>query len=85
MRKDERISKECNPDWLLLTGKAYELHHLGQEVDSPLAILTRKEHREGDNHKLWHLFEKGSEVHIDDSAWNTQRKHFWKDFARLVG
>lgn len=67
------------------TGKAYELHHLGQEVDSPLAILTRKEHREGDNHKLWHLFEKGSEVHIDDSAWNTQRKHFWKDFARLVG
>ncbi len=67
------------------TGKAYELHHLGQKVDSPLAILTRKEHREGDNHKLWHLFEKGSEVHIDDSAWNTQRKHFWKDFARLVG
>lgn len=67
------------------TGKAYELHHLGQKVDSPLAVLTRKEHREGDNHKLWHLFEKGSEVHIDDSAWNTQRKHFWKDFARLVG
>ena len=67
------------------TGNAYELHHLGQKVDSPLAILTRKEHREGDNHKLWHLFEKGSEVHIDDSAWNTQRKHFWKDFARLVG
>ena len=67
------------------TGNAYELHHLGQKVDSPLAILTRKEHREGDNHKLWHLFEKGSEVHIDDSTWNTQRKHFWKDFARLVG
>lgn len=67
------------------TGVPYELHHIGQEVDSTLAILTREEHRLAGNSKIWHEFGTGSDVHAAGNNWDAQRKLFWQAFAKLVG
>lgn len=67
------------------TGVPYELHHIGQEVDSKLAILTREEHRLAGNSTIWHEFGTGSEVHAAGNNWNAQRGAFWKAFAQLTG
>ncbi len=56
----------------------YELHHIGQEADATLAILTQTEH---DNAAL-HLFKTVSE--IDRSAFDTVRKNFWKTMATML-
>ena len=39
---------------LTLTGEKIELHHVGQNPDSPLAELTVSEHRRGEHNKLLH-------------------------------
>ena len=67
------------------TGIPYELHHIGQDVDSTLAILTREEHRLAGNSKIWHEFGTGSDVHTAGNNWDTQRKLFWQSFAKLAG
>jgi len=59
-------------------GNYYELHHIGQEADASLAILTRSEH---DNVVL-HGFKEISE--IDRVAFDSQRKKFWKTMAKLL-
>lgn len=56
----------------------YELHHIGQEADATLAILTTAEH---DNAVL-HGFKAVSE--IDRSAFDVVRKHFWKTMAQFL-
>ena len=60
------------------TGMPYELHHIGQNADGALAILTKKEH---DNVVL-HGFKAISE--IDRPAFATQRSKFWKTMAKLL-
>lgn len=67
------------------TGIPYELHHIGQEVDSTLAILTREEHRLAGNSKIWHEFGTGSDVHSAGNNWDVQRKLFWQSFVKLAG
>jgi len=64
------------------TGKAYELHHVGQKADSTLAILTQEEHRLGDNYSLWH--ELGSESNINRIEFNKIREDFWKSMANIL-
>lgn len=59
-------------------GFSYELHHVGQEANATLAILTQAEH---DNAVL-HGFKIISE--IDRNAFNTQRKNFWKAMANIL-
>ncbi len=56
----------------------YELHHIGQEADATLAILTTAEH---DNAVL-HGFKAVSE--IDREAFDVVRKHFWKTMAKFL-
>ena len=67
------------------TGKAYELHHIGQKVDSPLAILTKKEHTE--NYKILHdtNIPDGEGVHsqLSVAEWNAQKRKFWKAMGEL--
>ena len=58
----------------------YELHHIGQKSDSPLAVLTRQEHRGRGNDKFLHPNKKASEVE-HGSRWQKQREDFWVDFA----
>ncbi len=59
------------------TGKSFELHHIGQENDATLAILTQTEH----DSKVLHGFKEVSE--IDRPEFATTRKHFWKTVAKL--
>lgn len=66
------------------TGVPYELHHVGQKADATLAILTRAEHRLGDNHKIWHIFGETSKVHGSGNRWNAQKKAFWREMAELL-
>lgn len=65
------------------TGKPLELHHIGQKIESTLAILTQEEHRLGDSYKIWHLVEE-SLVHADEAAWAAQRKAFWQSLASIL-
>lgn len=62
------------------TGKAYQLHHIGQKSDATLAILTEAEHQ--GNSTILNMLGKESE--IDRGAFNTIREAFWKDFAKAV-
>lgn len=57
------------------TGIPYELHHIGQEPTSPLAILTKAEHMQGGHNKILH-FRMESEVE-HAAAWADQVDDFW--------
>lgn len=59
-------------------GVPYELHHIGQNADGSLAILTQQEH---DNAVL-HGFKSISE--IDRKVFAKQRKQFWKTMAKML-
>jgi len=59
-------------------GEKIELHHVGQEKDSPLAELNTSEHRRGGNDTILHDKSKESEVHGDDSNWDRERRDYWK-------
>ena len=59
-------------------GNPYELHHIGQEADATLAMLTQSQH---DNIAL-HGFKKISE--IDRNAFAKQRRDFYKMMASLL-
>lgn len=60
------------------TGKAYELHHVGQTMKSTLAILTEAEHDLPGLHII-------KESQIDRVAFKTIRKNFWKSMATILG
>ena len=63
------------------TGEAYQLHHIGQEMNSTLAILTRGEHMQGGNNAIWH--EIGEASRIDRGVFDKQRAEFWKEVGRI--
>lgn len=60
-------------------GVSYELHHLGQRQDSTLVILSKAEHRLGDKHKLWHIFEDSKILEREST-----KRAFWKTMARIL-
>lgn len=68
------------------TGRAYDLHHIGQKTDSTLAILTKAEHMQSGNNTIWHEFGTASEVHsaANEALWNRQRQTFWKQLATVL-
>lgn len=57
------------------SGKPYELHHIGQKADSPLAILTYSEHHSSGNFSVLHYAEEGKNV--ADAVWAEQKHEFW--------
>jgi len=68
-----------------VTGKAYQLHHIGQSVNSPIAILTQYEHTGGRNNALLHNPKIVEGVHklLSDAEWAAQKREFWKAVAAL--
>ncbi len=68
-----------------VTGEAYQLHHIGQRTDSPLAMLTKAEHTGIENNAILHdtSIQNGQGVHskLSDAEWSKQRKDFWKAIA----
>lgn len=72
----ERMKNGVAP--LDVNGKSLQLHHIGQESDATLAILTEAEHSEA----CLHGFKTISE--IDRPLFATQRKNFWKEIAKMI-
>lgn len=66
------------------TGTAYELHHIGQRVDSTLAILTRAEHRQGGNHRIWHYIDEVTENPAKQPGWNKQASDVWRSIGEQL-
>ena len=67
------------------TGKAYQLHHINQEVDGTLAILNEAEHQ--GNASILNTQGKTG-VHnpeTGDPNWQAKRRAFWKAYAAVVG
>ncbi len=60
-------------------GAPYELHHIGQTLDAPLAILEWQEHRGGENNGILHRSGPSDVEH--GAAWLRQRQRFWREFA----
>lgn len=56
------------------TGKAYQLHHIGQKSDGTLAVLTESQHQ--GNSAILNIFGKESEIVRSEFA--TTRKEFWE-------
>lgn len=63
-------------------GKPYQLHHIGQENDSPLAELTAEQHQANGNYSVLHPKEGPSE--IDRKEFNEQRREHWKERASQI-
>ncbi|MBR6954675.1 MAG: hypothetical protein IKH77_06535 [Clostridia bacterium] len=60
-------------------GKSYELHHIGQKADAPLAILTHDQHHAPKTYDIIHYADEGKD--ISESAWRKQKQNFWKSLA----
>ena len=63
-------------------GKPYELHHIGQASDAPLAELTKAEHMSNGNDMVLHDKQKESE--IDRSEFGRERAEHWKARAEAI-
>lgn len=61
------------------TGKAYQLHHIGQKANGTLAVLTEAQHQ--GNSAILNI--AGKESEIDRNAFEAIRKAFWKDAGKL--
>ena len=59
------------------TGKFYQLHHINQDPNGTLAILTEAEHQ--GNSLILNI--SGKESEIDRHAFDKIRKEFWKKYA----
>ena len=77
----QRVANGLSP--LDSTGKSYELHHIGQKADSPLAILSSSQHK--DNYSVLHANTGGSASNIDRTAFNKERIEFWKKYFEMTG
>lgn len=57
-------------------GKPIELHHIGQNPDSPLAELTYEQHHKNGNFKKLHTFDDSK---IDRGDFKAERIQYWQD------
>ena len=65
------------------SGIPYELHHIGQEPTSPLAILTKAEHMQGGHNKILHFRVESEVEHA--GAWADQVDEFWSAYLLSYG
>lgn len=80
----ERILQNLSP--LDPDGVAYELHHVAQESNGTLAILTQAEHRSKETYSIWHMNEGvGVHAEISDAEWAKIRNEFWHAYLKLKG
>ena len=78
MTNAQRIEKGFSP--VDPDGIPYELHHIGQQPDAPLAILSKKEHMQGGNNKILHW---RTESDVDHGApWTRQVTKFWENYLK---
>jgi hypothetical protein len=58
-------------------GDPYELHHIGQQQDSPFAELTWAEHMGDGNNTILHKI--GEESVIDRLQFSHEKSNYWQD------
>lgn len=75
----ERMEKGLSP--LDKDGQPYELHHIGQKMDAPLAELTKKEHITDGNYNILH---ESKESEISRPDFNKERADHWKSRASEI-
>jgi hypothetical protein len=65
-------------------GKPYNLHHIGQQADSPLAELKDITHKKND--AVLHDKTKPTKVHNENSEvnWDKERSDYWKARAEEI-
>lgn len=71
----DRMAKGLAP--IDKNGKSFELHHIGQEANGTLAILSTEEH----DAAVLHGYKIVSE--IDRNAFKKTREKFWKSLAQM--
>ena len=78
----ERMEKGLAP--IDENGKPYNLHHIGQNSDSPLAELKDEVHKKND--AILHDKSKPTEVHGENSSvnWDKERSEHWKARAEEI-
>lgn len=76
----ERINKGLAP--LDEDGEPYNLHHIGQKVDSPLAELRNNVHKQND--AILHDKSVPTEVHGGSVNWDAERANHWKKRAEQI-
>lgn len=78
----ERMEKGLAP--IDENGKPYNLHHIGQNADSPLAELKDGVHKKND--AILHDKSKPTEVHGSNSEvnWDKERSDHWKARAEEI-
>lgn len=62
-------------------GHPFELHHIGQNPDSPLAELTYEQHHCDGNFKILHTFDESS---IDRIQFNKERREYWSERSKSL-
>lgn len=71
----QRVAAGLNP--IDSTGRSYEVHHIGQKSDSPLAILTSNQHKS--NNSILHSNTGSTIGEVDHGiVWQQQKRDFWK-------
>ena len=63
-------------------GNPIELHHVGQKADSPLAELTKDEHRGKGNDSILH--DKTQDSEIDRKEFAKEKAEYWKARAEEI-
>jgi len=76
----ERMQKGLAP--LDEDGRPYNLHHIGQKSDSPLAELKDGVHKEKD--VILHDKTISTEVHGGNINWDSERANHWKQRAKKI-
>lgn len=76
----DRIKKGLAP--LDEDGRPYNLHHVGQKADSPLAELKDSVHKKND--AILHNKNIPTEVHGSDINWDKGRSNQWKARAKKI-
>ena len=76
----ERVKKGFSP--IDKNGVPLELHHIGQNPDAPLAILTNADHHKND--KDLHYLKGQCESLINRPEFNKQKKEFWLSYLELT-
>jgi hypothetical protein len=78
----ERMEKGLAP--IDENGKPYNLHHIGQNADTPLAELKDGVHKKND--AILHDKSKPTEVHGENSSvnWDKERSEHWKARAEEI-
>lgn len=77
----ERVLSKLAP--IAPDGKSFELHHVGQKTDTPLAILMNSEHHAKENFNILHYADEGKDITAE--AFKKVKEQFWLDYLKYVG